>query len=130
VLSPSGVPVSTLRFYEEKGLIKSIGRKGLRRIFNPSVMEQLAFISLGRQAHFSLQEMTKMFSSDGKPKIDKKKLLVKTAELDHQIKELQAVRNGLFHAANCPAPSHIECPTFRRLLKVAGAALAKGKLKK
>ncbi len=27
----SGVPASTLRFYEEKALISSIGRRGLRR---------------------------------------------------------------------------------------------------
>ena len=29
----SGVPASTLRFYEEKGLVASIGRRGLRRGF-------------------------------------------------------------------------------------------------
>lgn len=31
----SGVPASTLRFYEEKGLIASTGRKGLRRLYAP-----------------------------------------------------------------------------------------------
>lgn len=38
----SGLPASTLRFYEEKGLIRSIGRCGLRRAFNPGVLHQLA----------------------------------------------------------------------------------------
>jgi DNA-binding transcriptional MerR regulator len=32
----SGVPASTLRFYEEKGLIASIGRRGLHRLFDLS----------------------------------------------------------------------------------------------
>ena len=31
----SGVPASALRFYEEKGLIASIGRRGLKRLFDP-----------------------------------------------------------------------------------------------
>ena len=31
VAKRSGVPASTLRYYEEKGLIASVGREGLRR---------------------------------------------------------------------------------------------------
>ena len=50
----SGVPASTLRFYEEKKLISSIGRRGLRRLFDPRVVERLAFIALGRASGFSL----------------------------------------------------------------------------
>ena len=37
----AGVPASTLRFYEEKGLIASIGRRGLHRLFGASVLERL-----------------------------------------------------------------------------------------
>ena len=54
----SGVPPSTLRFYEEKGLIASIGRHGLRRRFDPGVLERLALIALGRAAGFSLEEIS------------------------------------------------------------------------
>ena len=46
----SGVPASTLRFYEEKGLIASTGRQGLRRLFDPGVLERLALIALGSAA--------------------------------------------------------------------------------
>src|SRR5580765_7494477 len=49
----SGVPASTLRFYEEKGLIASIGRRGMRRLFDSGVLERLALIALGRTASFS-----------------------------------------------------------------------------
>jgi hypothetical protein len=45
---------STLRFYDEKGLIASTGRRGLRRLFDPGVLERLALIALGRAAGFSL----------------------------------------------------------------------------
>ena len=47
VASRSGLPASALRFYEEKGLIASVGRRGLHRLFDPGVMER-APISLGR----------------------------------------------------------------------------------
>ena len=38
VAKRSGVPASTLRFYEEKGLIASVGRRGLKRLFEPQVL--------------------------------------------------------------------------------------------
>ena len=50
------VTTATLRFYEEKGLIKSIGRQGLRRQYGKQVIDQLALIALGRAAGFSLNE--------------------------------------------------------------------------
>ncbi|MFP2903866.1 helix-turn-helix domain-containing protein [Pyxidicoccus sp. 3LFB2] len=117
----SGVPASTLRFYEEKGLIASIGRRGLRRLFEPGVLERLALIALGRAAGFSLAEIALMFSPDGQPRIDRQLLAAKADELDRTLQRLSAMRDGLRHAAACPAPSHMECPTFRRLLRNAAA---------
>ena len=117
----SGVPASTLRFYEEKGLIASVGRRGLRRLFDPGVLERLALIALGRAAGFSLDEIARMFAPDGRPRIDRQMLAAKAEELDRTIRELSAMRDGLRHAAACPAPSHMECPTFRRLLRAAAS---------
>ena len=117
----SGVPASTLRFYEEKGLIASIGRRGLRRLFNPGVLDRLALISLGGAAGFSLDEIARMFAPDGRPRIDRRMLAAKAREVDRMIRTLSAMRDGLRHAAVCPAPSHMECPTFRRLLAAAAS---------
>ena len=125
VAKRSGVPASTLRFYDEKGLITSIGRHGLRRVFDIRVLEQLSLIALGRSAGFSLDEIAGMFASNGRPQIKRDKLAAKAEELDHTIRRLTAMRDGLRHAAKCPAPSHLECPTFRRLL--AAATKADGK---
>jgi hypothetical protein len=75
VAQRSGVPASTLRFYEEKGLIAAVGRRGLRRLFDAGVL----------------------------------------------IRKLSAMRDGLRHAAVCPAPSHMECPTFQRILRAAAS---------
>jgi DNA-binding transcriptional MerR regulator len=121
VAQRSGVPASTLRFYEEKGLIVSIGRRGLRRLFDARVLERLAFIALGRASGFSLDELAHMFAADGRPRIDRKVLAAKADELDRTIRELTAMRDGLRHAVACRAPSHLECPTFQRLLRAAAA---------
>jgi DNA-binding transcriptional MerR regulator len=115
----SGVPPSTLRFYEQQGLIASIGRNGLRRVFAGDVLEKLSLVALARSAGFSLAEVGQVFGADGKLRIDRGKLAARAAELDGTIRRLIALRKGLRHAAACPAPSHLECPTFRRLMKGA-----------
>src|SRR3954467_15448418 len=104
----AGIPVSTLRFYEEKGLVSSIGRRGLRRQYSGAVIERLALIAIGRAAGFSLEEIAAMFAPDGRPRIDRKKLASKAEELDRKISQLSAMRDGLRHAAACPARSHLD----------------------
>jgi DNA-binding transcriptional MerR regulator len=121
VVQRSGVPASTLRFYEEKGLIASVGRSGLRRVFSAGVLERLALIAMGRAAGFSLDEIALMFAPDGRLRIDRQVLADKAEELDRTIRELTAMRDGLRHAAACSAPSHMECPTFRRILREAAS---------
>jgi DNA-binding transcriptional MerR regulator len=117
----AGVPVSTLRFYEAKGLIASTGRRGLRRLFDPGVLDRLALIALARTAGFSLDEIARMFAPDAAPPFDRQMLADKADELDATIRRLTAMRDGLRHAAACPAPSHMECPTFRRFLADAAS---------
>jgi len=117
----AGVAASTLRYYEKKGLIASLGPQGTRRRFAPGVLDQLALIALGQAAGLSLDEIQAMLSPSGGPKIDRSLLAAKADELDTTIRHLQAVRRGLRHAAACPARSHAACPTFQRLLKAAAS---------
>src|SRR5919108_6630339 len=88
VAERSGVPASALRFYEEKGLIASVGRRGLRRLFDAGVLERLALIALARASGFSLDEVARMFAPDGRLRIDRKMLAAKADELDKTIREL------------------------------------------
>jgi DNA-binding transcriptional MerR regulator len=125
VARQSGVPASTLRFYEERGLVAAVGRRGLRRLFEPNILERLALIALGQSAGFSLKEIAGMFAPDGRPRIDRAKLAAKADELDRTIRRLTAMRDGLRHAAACPARTHLECPTFRRMLRNASDGLVR-----
>lgn len=119
----SGVPASTLRYYEEKGLIASIGRRGLKRLFDPGIFERLSLIALGRAAGFSLDEIGEMLPLQGRPLIDRARLLSKADDIDRTIRRLTAMRDGLRHAAACPAPHPMECPSFRRTVELAGAGV-------
>lgn len=127
VVQQSGIPASALRFYEDKGLITSAGRRGLRRLFEPTVLERLALITLGQTAGFSLDEIAHVFTPDGRTRIDRQRLVTKAEELDTTIRKLTAIRDGLRHAAACRAPSHMECPTFRRILRAAAVDATKRK---
>lgn len=117
----TGLQASTLRFYEEKRLIESVGRRGLRRLFEPGVLDRIALITLGINAGFSLDEIGAMFAPDGRPRINRAQLRAKADDLDRSVRQLVAMRDGLRHAAACPARNHMECPTFRRLLRIATA---------
>lgn len=116
----SGVKPSALRYYEEAGLIASVFRRGLRRQFAPDVLLQLKLIAMGKSAGFSLEEIGGMFGQNGMPALPREVLHAKAEDLDRQIDQLTALRNTLRHVAECPAPSHMECPTFRRLVELAG----------
>lgn len=120
VAKQSGLPPSTLRYYEKLDLIHSIGRSGLRRQYSPNVLNRLNLISLGRIAGLSLSEISDMFKQphDQALFINRELLAQKALDIDAQIKRLKAVRDSLNHVASCPHDSHLECKSFQRLMKL------------
>ncbi len=120
VAAVSGTPPSTLRYYEEIGLIAPQARHGLRRQYGSETLMQLSLIALGKTAGFSLSEIAGMFDRTGVPNLARAELHVRADTLDQQIRNLTTLRNALRHVADCPAPSHMECPTFQRLVRLAG----------
>jgi len=120
VAARSGIKPSALRHYEESGLISSVSRRGLRRQFPPEVLLQLKLVAMGKSAGFSLEEIAGMFGRNGMPDLQRDVLRERADEIDGQIHDLVALRDTLRHVADCPAPSHMECPTFRRLVDMAG----------
>ena len=126
VAKQSGVPASTLRFYEKKCLIRSVGRHCIRRVFSEDILERLAWIALGRVAGFSLDEIAGILGSEKTLDVDRDLLLNKASELDETIQKLSAMRDGLQLAATYTAPSHLECPRFWRLMNLAATGAIKG----
>ncbi|MBP6117386.1 MAG: helix-turn-helix domain-containing protein [Neisseriaceae bacterium] len=117
----SGVPASTLRYYEQRGLIQSIGRSGLKRVFGPQIFDQLALIALGRQVGFSLEEIGTFFNGRQQPTLDRALLSAKADELEAAIAQQTLMLVQLRHMVNCPEPDHFACPSFQKLLAKAGS---------
>jgi len=116
VAKRTGVPASTLRYYQKIGLLESLAGHGQRRQFAADVEDRLALIALGQAAGFSLDEVGAMLVE---LRVDRQRLVERADEIDAQVKRLQAMSKGLRHAAECPEQDHLACPTFRRLMKVS-----------
>ena len=105
----------------KRGWIESLGRRGLRRTYDQDVFGRHSLVALGRVAGFSLEPICAMFGKGPSAQIDRALLSEKADELDRTIRQLTALKSGLEQAAVCPAPSYMECPSFRRLLWIAAA---------
>ena len=118
VAKRTGVPASTLRYYEKKGLLKSLAGRGQRRQFAADVADRLALIALGQAAGVSLDEVGAMLVD---LQVDRQMLIAKADELDARIRRLQAMSKGLRHAAQCREQDHLACPKFQRLMNLSSA---------
>ena len=112
----TGVTPSALRYYEKKGLIKPVGRNGLRRQYNANVINKLQLIALGQAAGFSLDEIGTMFSTESKLALDSVQLLHRSKEIDGTIRKLRLLSRGLKHIACCTETEHSECEEFRKIV--------------
>ena len=118
VVRRSGVPASTLRYYEQLGLVQVLGRRGLRRQYDQQVLERLALIGLGQSAGLSLQQIGAAMPQGAGLALDRTALLAQADALQRQIRELQRVQERLRRAAACPhAEDARRCASFRRLLR-------------
>jgi DNA-binding transcriptional MerR regulator len=108
----SGLPVSTLHFYERNGLIASSGRSGLRRQYEPEVLERLAVIVLCRQVGFRLDEIAALLATGGQAPW-KELARSKLEEIGVQIRSLDRMQEGLVHALDCPSDNVLRCEHFR-----------------
>ncbi|MNS94102.1 Redox-sensitive transcriptional activator SoxR [compost metagenome] len=118
VVRRSGVPASTLRYYEQLGLLQVLGRRGLRRQYHEKVLERLALIGLGQSAGLSLQQIGAAMPQGAGLALDRTALLAQADALQRQIRGLQRVQERLRRAAACPhAEDARRCASFRRLLR-------------
>ena len=116
VAKRAGVPASTLRFYEKKGLIRPIGRRGLRRQYAENVLRTLDLIAMGQVAGFTLNEIATMLNKNGRSAIDRTRLEQQAHHIDSTIQRLQLLSRGLRHVARCIAPEQTECDQFKQMM--------------
>ncbi|WP_238109298.1 helix-turn-helix domain-containing protein [Yoonia sp. I 8.24] len=119
VAERSGVSASGLRYYEKRKLIESVARNGLRRQYEPDVLQELALITLAKSAGFALDEVGAVLRRPGAPIIPRNTLLDRADSLERQAERLVNLARMLRHVSNCPHENHFDCARFLKLLKVA-----------
>lgn len=111
------VSTATIRFYESKSLIKSIGRKGLRRQYPVKTVETILFIKLLKRSGLSLSEISEIFIHESKINIDRNMLDNKASDIEKKINNLKNLLVILQHLKSCPYKEHLSCPDFTKMLR-------------
>ena len=111
----SGVAVSTLHFYEAKGLIESIRSSGNRRRYPRGVLRRVAVIKVAQRTGIPLAEIKAALDGlpSGRPVAadDWRALSARwRAELDERIRNLTALRDQLGECIGCGCLSLDTCP--------------------
>ncbi len=110
----SGVAASALRFYEERGLIRSERAGSGHRRFPRSTLRRIAFIVFAQKVGLTLDEIATELAKlpDGRTptKADWQKLSGKwSARIDARIAELERLKEGLTECIGCGCLSMSKC---------------------
>jgi DNA-binding transcriptional MerR regulator len=116
----TGLQPSTLRYYEQRGLIAPSGRSGLRRRYHADVIGRLAVIRTAQAAGFTLTEIADLLEATPSDAKLRRRLAAKADELDDRIQLLRFMCDQLRHAVDCQSPRLIDCPHFQRCIDASG----------
>ncbi len=113
VIKQTGLPASTLRYYEEIGLITPTGRKSRRRQYDESVLQRLALIQTAQQAGFTLAELRLLLnnveSADARNSEWRELVSRKQAEMEQRIREINRMKRLLDDITDCNEDDLEEC---------------------
>ncbi len=115
VAERSGVAVSTLHFYEAKGLIRSNRNRGNQRRYPRSVLRRVAVIKVAQKTGIPLAEIGEALSvlPHDRPLTaeDWSRLSERWRDaLDRRIAHLQSLRDHLTGCIGCGCLSMSDCP--------------------
>ncbi|MGW4232495.1 MerR family DNA-binding protein [Streptomyces sp. NPDC004980] len=95
-------------------MITAAGRNGLRRTYQPEVLERLALITCARSAGFSIAEIGRFVEARPSDANLRVRMATRARDLDEQVSGLTRLRDSLRHAAVCDHEPIVECPDFKR----------------
>ena len=111
----SGIPVSTLHFYESKGLINSERNAGNQRRYPRYILRQLAVIRVAQSVGLSLAEIRSHLDAlpgDGAPTAEDWQTLSSAwrADLEERIAKMTTLKDKLTACIGCGCLSAKDCP--------------------
>jgi MerR family transcriptional regulator, redox-sensitive transcriptional activator SoxR len=114
----AGVSVSTIRFYERRGLLPEPERAGGQRRYGDQAAQRLGIIAVAKRAGFSLDEIAVLLASTdgGEPAHEQLRALAgaKLAVVDGLIERGLEMRRWLTAAGACRCDTLEECLLFDR----------------
>lgn len=106
----SGVTATTLRYYEQIGLLAPPARVGGQRRYDDAVLTRLEIIDLCKTAGFALDEIQRLFADDAPGRPASRALAqAKLAEIDARCESLARARAVIEWAMRCSCPSIDAC---------------------
>ncbi|MFK7733981.1 MAG: redox-sensitive transcriptional activator SoxR [Pseudomonadales bacterium] len=119
-----GVAVSTLHFYEQKGLIQSSRNAGNQRRYRPDVLRRVSVIKAAQKMGISLASIKDAFAAlpdERTPTMaDWRKLSAQWQdELNDRIAYLERLRDHLTGCIGCGCLSMKNCPIYNAEDKLA-----------
>jgi MerR family redox-sensitive transcriptional activator SoxR len=121
----SGIPATTLRYYEAVGLLAPPPRWAGRRQYNEEVLDTLVVIGAARAAGFDLREVRVLLDAvqqDGPGPAWRALAEIKRQELTEQLGRVQAMLGLLDAVSACSCATTAECA--QRLRSRTGHKLA------
>ena len=124
VAARSGISISALRFYEQKGLIKSERTQGNQRRYAREVLRRVAVIKVAQRAGIPLSRIREVFRelpSERTPTENDWAVISSQwrTELDERIRRLTQLRNELTNCIGCGCLSLKSCPLYNPADEVA-----------
>ncbi|MEQ0565396.1 MerR family transcriptional regulator [Amycolatopsis sp. NEAU-NG30] len=109
-----GLTVSTLRYWEERGLVSAAERRGGRRWYGAAELHRIGLIQMWQDTgRMSLDEISLLLDGGGDGAW-RDVVLDRLQAIDEQIERLQAGRLHLTHLLNCPCGNPAsECEYLR-----------------
>jgi DNA-binding transcriptional MerR regulator len=111
----TGVPASTLRYYDERGLVRPTARAAGRRRYAASAVRDVSVILFLREIGFSLTEIGRFIA--GERQSTREMIDRKLAELTEQLHRIEVARTALEHGRQCPASEPMKCSRFWSIIE-------------
>ena len=114
----TGIPTSTLRFWERRGLLTADARQGGQRRYTEEALTKVALLRLCQDAGWTLTEIGQIVRERAALSPNWRDLVRgKMDHLEAEIAQLSHAHRMLEHALECPHPDITQCPKFREALE-------------
>ena len=116
----TGLPVKTIRYYEDIGLVKPQRGENGDRAFRDSDLHKLAFLGRARALGFTIQDcrmLLALYTDESRASAQVKRIAEDHLErIDEKIAQLQSMRETLMHLVHACAGDHRpDCPILEDL---------------